>query len=111
MPLECEIGNLCHNSIGRMPGDRTLLSIEASIEIPTRVLRFEVSELRRRTPVRLVLLTGQASTHWSDHSDVVVPPSSVFRSWLCGSTKEPNGFLVNHRKHRELGVASANLHS
>jgi hypothetical protein len=38
-------------------------------------------------------------------------PSSVLRSWLCGSTKEPNGFLVNHRKPRELGVASANHHS
>jgi hypothetical protein len=34
-----------------------------------------------------------------------------FRSWLCGSTKEPSAFLVNHRKPRELGVASANHHS
>jgi hypothetical protein len=59
MPLEGEIGNLCHRSIGRMPGDRNLLSLDASLAIPTRVLRFEVSELRRRTPVRLVLLTGQ----------------------------------------------------
>jgi hypothetical protein len=25
--------------------------------------------------------------------------------------QEPSGFLVNHRKPRELGVASANLHS
>jgi hypothetical protein len=38
-------------------------------------------------------------------------PSSVLRSWLCGSTKEPSGFLVNHWKPRELGVASANRHS
>jgi hypothetical protein len=28
-----------------------------------------------------------------------------------GSTKVPSGFLVNHRKPRELGVASANRHS
>jgi hypothetical protein len=36
-----------------------LLSLDASLAIPTRVLRFEVSELRRRTPIRPVLLTGQ----------------------------------------------------
>jgi hypothetical protein len=38
-----------------------LLSLDASLEIPTRVLRFEVSGLRHRTPVRPVLLTGQSS--------------------------------------------------
>jgi hypothetical protein len=59
MPLEGKIGNLCHRSIGWMPGDRNLLSLEASLAIPTHVLRFEVSGLRRRTPVRPVLLTGQ----------------------------------------------------
>jgi hypothetical protein len=42
-----------------MPDDHTLLSLDASLAIPTRVLRFEVSGLRRRTPVRPVLLTGQ----------------------------------------------------
>jgi hypothetical protein len=42
-----------------MPGDRTLRSVDASHAIPTRVLRFEDSGLRRRTPVRAVLLTGQ----------------------------------------------------
>jgi hypothetical protein len=42
-----------------MPGDRTLRSLDASHAIPTRVLRFEDSGLRRRTPVRPVLLTGQ----------------------------------------------------
>jgi hypothetical protein len=39
-------------TIGRMPGDRTLRSLDASHAIPTRVLRFEDSGLRRRTPVR-----------------------------------------------------------
>jgi hypothetical protein len=58
-----------------------------------------------------VLLTGQTGTHRSDRSGTAAAPSSVLRSWLCGSTKETSGFLVNHRKHRELGVASANLHS
>jgi hypothetical protein len=43
MPLEGEIRNLCHPSIGRMPRDRNLLSLDASLAIPTRVLRFEVS--------------------------------------------------------------------
>jgi hypothetical protein len=42
-----------------MPGDRNLLSLDASLAISTRVLRFEDSGLRRRTPVRPVLLTGQ----------------------------------------------------
>jgi hypothetical protein len=51
MPLEGEIGKLCHRSIGRMPGDRNLLSLDASLAIPTRVHRFEDSGLRRRTPV------------------------------------------------------------
>jgi hypothetical protein len=37
-----------------MPGDRNLLSLDASLAIPTRVLRFEDSGLRRRTPVRPV---------------------------------------------------------
>jgi hypothetical protein len=95
MPLEGEIRNLCHRSIGRMPGDHNQLSLDASLAIPTRVLRFEVSGLRRRTPVRPLLLTGQIGTH---RSDAAAPPPLVLRSWLCGSTKEPSGFLVNHWK-------------
>jgi hypothetical protein len=56
--------------------------------------------------------TGQTGqTHRLDRSGTAAAPSSVLRSWLCGSTKEPSGFLLNHRKPRELGVASANLHS
>jgi hypothetical protein len=95
-----------------MPGDRTLLSLDASHAIPMRVLRFEDSGLRRHTPVRPVLLTGQTGqTHQSDRSGAAAAPSSVLRSWLCGSTKEPSGFLVNHWKPRELGVAFANRHS
>jgi hypothetical protein len=77
MPLEGEIRNVCHRSIERMPGDRNLLSLDASLAIPTRVLRFEVSGLRRRTPVRPVLLTGQTGTHRSERSD---PPVRQVRS-------------------------------
>jgi hypothetical protein len=51
-----------------MPGDRNLLSLNASLAIPTRVLRFEDSGLHRRTPVRPVLLTGPTGTHRSDRS-------------------------------------------
>jgi hypothetical protein len=95
-----------------MPGDRTLLSLDTSDAISTRVLRFEVFGLRRRTPVRSVLLTSETDqTHRSDRSGAATAPSSVLRSWLFGSTKEPSGFLVNHWKPRELGVASANRHS
>jgi hypothetical protein len=111
MPLEGEIGNLCHHSIGRMPGDRNLLRLDAGLVIPTRVLRFEVSGLRRHTPVRLVHLTGQTCTHRSDRSGAAASPSLVLQSWFCASTKEPSGFLVNHWKPRELDVASANRHS
>jgi hypothetical protein len=46
-----------------MLDDRNLLSLDASLAIPTLVLRFGVSGLRRRTPVRPVLLTGQTGTH------------------------------------------------
>jgi hypothetical protein len=111
MPLEGEFGNLCHRSIGQMPGDRNLLSLDTSFAIPTCVLRFEVSISRLRTPVGSVLLTGQTGTHWSDRSGAATAPSSVLQSLLCGSTKQPSGFVVNHRKPHELGVASANRHS
>jgi hypothetical protein len=93
------------------PATVNLLSLDASLAISTRVLRFEVSGLLRHTPVRPVLLTGQTGTHRSDWSDAAAPPSSVLQSWLCGSTKEPSGFLVNHWKPRELGVAFTNRHS
>jgi hypothetical protein len=50
-----------------MLGDRTLLSLDASHAIPTRVLHFEDSGLRRRTPVRPVLLTGQTGLELLQH--------------------------------------------
>jgi hypothetical protein len=61
-----------------MPGDCNLLSLDASLAISTRVLRFEDSRLRCCTPVRPVLLPGQTDTHWSD------PP--VRPVWSCCST-------------------------
>jgi hypothetical protein len=44
------------------PATTNLISLDTSHAIPTRVLRFEVSGLRHRTPVRPVLLTGQTGT-------------------------------------------------
>jgi hypothetical protein len=110
-PTKGTLGNCLHNTIRRMPATANLLSLDARLGIPTRVLRFKVSGLRRRTLVRPVLLTGQTGqTHRSNRSGAAAPPSSVLRSWLCGSTKEPSGFLVNHWKPRKLGVATANRH-
>jgi hypothetical protein len=80
-----------------MPGDRNLLSLNASLAIPTRVLRFEDSGLRRLTPVRPV---------WHCYSTVF--GSSVLALWINQGT---SGFLVNHWKPHELGVASTNRHS
>jgi hypothetical protein len=57
-----------------MPDDRTLLSLDASHAILTRVLRFEDSGLRRRTLVRPVLLSGQTGIQRSDRSDPPVRP-------------------------------------
>jgi hypothetical protein len=42
-----------------MPGDCTLLSLDASHAILMRVLHFKDSGLRHRTPVRPMILTGQ----------------------------------------------------
>jgi hypothetical protein len=50
-----------------MPGNRTLHSLDASHAILTRVLRFEVSGLRRRTLVRQVLLTGETGLELLQH--------------------------------------------
>jgi hypothetical protein len=66
---------------------------------------------RCSSPVRPVPTGQTGQTHRSDRSGAAAAPSSVLRSWLCGSTKEPSDFLVNHWKPRELGVASANRHS
>jgi hypothetical protein len=93
-----------------MPGDHNLLSLDARHAIPMCVLHFEDSGMRRRIPVRPVLLTSQTGTRRSDRLGAAASQSSVLQCWLCGSTKEPSGFLMNHRKPREIGVASANRH-
>jgi hypothetical protein len=47
MPLKGEFGSLQIFSIGRMPSDRNLLSLDASLAIPVCVLRFEASQRQR----------------------------------------------------------------
>jgi hypothetical protein len=47
MPLEGEFGSLQIFFIEQMPGDRNLLSLDASLAIPRRVLRFEASWRQR----------------------------------------------------------------
>jgi hypothetical protein len=110
-PRVCPTPVVNHSSLrsGHPSTTGTLLVLR--LAIPRRVLCFEDSRLRRRTLVRPVVLIGQTGTHRSDRFGAAAALSSVLRSWLCGSTKEPSGFLVNHWKPRELGVASANLHS
>jgi hypothetical protein len=69
-----------------MPGDRNLLRLDASLAIPTRVLRFEDFGLRRCTLVRPVLLTDQTGTHRSDRSDPPVRPVRCCCSTVFGSS-------------------------
>jgi hypothetical protein len=68
------------------------LSLDASLAIPTRVLRFEVSGLHCRKPVRPVLLTSQIGTHWSDRSDAAAHPSSVFGLGFVNQPRNPMVF-------------------
>jgi hypothetical protein len=79
------------------PVTTNLLSLDTNLAIQTHVLRFEVSGLRRRTPVRPVLLTGQTGTHRSDRSDPPIRPvwsccisvfgSSVLALWINQGTQ------------------------
>jgi hypothetical protein len=66
-----------------MPGDRNLLSLDASLAIPTRVLRFEDSGLRCRTPVRPVRPTVRPVWHCCS----TVFGSSVLALWINQGTQ------------------------
>jgi hypothetical protein len=59
MPLEGEFGNFVIAPSDGSPANANLLSLDAILAILTRVLRLDVSGLRRCTPVKLVLLIGQ----------------------------------------------------
>jgi hypothetical protein len=102
------LANSVNTCFGSMPATSTApaacLIIEGNAVTTNQQIETDLLK-KTHPPVRPVLLTG---TH---RSGTAAAPSSVLRSWLCGSTKEPRGFLVNHQKPRELGVASAHLHS
>jgi hypothetical protein len=73
MPLEGGFGSLHVFTIERMPSDRILLSLDAGLAIPTRVLLFEAS--RRRRPGRSDRPPGRLDRPWgSDRPQAVSPP-------------------------------------
>jgi hypothetical protein len=80
---EGNFGNSHRSTIGRKPDDHTSLP-------STQALR----------SWRL----SSASKSLSAPGSRLRPPS--LRSWLCGWTKEPNSFVVNLHKPRELDAAS-----
>jgi hypothetical protein len=49
---EGHFGNLRRSTIGRMPGDRNQLILDASLAIPTRFLCFKVSGSHHHTSVK-----------------------------------------------------------
>jgi hypothetical protein len=57
-PIKDTLGNCHRNSIGRMPGNRPLLSLDTSLAIPTRVLRFEAS--------RCPMTRNRSARFWPD---------------------------------------------
>jgi hypothetical protein len=101
MPPKGLLGNFVVAPSDRCPATANLLSLNANLAIP-----------------RVFSASKSSDCVVTHRSDPPVTPvrcccTSVFglQSWLCGSTKEPSGFLVNHRRPRELGVAYTNLHS
>jgi hypothetical protein len=81
-----------------------MLSLNASLAILTRVLRFEDSGLCRCAPVRPVLLTGQTGPMLL-HLDL--------RFFSLGFVDQPRTqwFSSEPPETCELGVSSANHHS
>jgi hypothetical protein len=84
-----------------MPGDRNLLRLDASLAIPTCVLRFEASRRQRpgrsdRPPGRLDRLGGFDRPRRSDHPSwaveltwVAIPPRRVFGLGFVAQPSNP----------------------
>jgi hypothetical protein len=83
---EGHFGNSHHSTIGRMPDDRTSLILDASLEIPTRVLRCEASRRARilsppAEPMVLVLWFNRVTRPvlwWT-----AANPACRLRSWAA----------------------------
>jgi hypothetical protein len=69
MPLKGLFGYFIVTPWDRCPTIANLLSLDARLVIPTRVLHFEASGSHRRTLVRPVSSIGQTNNHRSDRSD------------------------------------------
>jgi hypothetical protein len=115
-PLKGEFGSLQIFSTDQMPSDRNLLSLDASLAILTRVLRFEAS--RRQRPGR----SDRPLGGYTGPGGLTAPPGRLNRpGWpyllvessasVLWFNRVTQWFLVNHYKPRELGVASTNRHS
>jgi hypothetical protein len=79
MPTKGTLGICLCSTMGRMPGDRTSLSFDASLATSTHVLRLEASSALRPKPVRPILQTDQAGF------GLTATPG--LRPRLCGSVE------------------------
>jgi hypothetical protein len=86
-----------------MPGDRNMLSLNASLAIPTRVLRFEASRRQRpgrsdRPPGRLDRLGQSDRPKQSDCPSWAVEPALVAtaprRVFSLGFVAQPSNLVV-----------------
>ena len=96
--------------IERTAEHRTLLSLDASLAIPPRVLRFGPSRRPRLPSVRPGLPPGQTGlVHRSDWPDAVVDPPSL-RTWLSAQPRNLQWFcgepLVKPRRRRSTSTPS-----
>jgi hypothetical protein len=78
-PTKGTLGICLRSTIGRIPGDRTPRSLDASLAIPTRVLRFEAFGALRPQTGGPILQTGQAG-----FGQIATPG---LRPRLCGSVE------------------------
>jgi hypothetical protein len=78
-PTKGTLAICLRSTIERMPSDRTSRTLDSSLAIPTRVLRFEAPAPYDPKPVRPVLRTGQV--------DFVQTVTPGLRPRLCGSAE------------------------
>jgi hypothetical protein len=90
-PTEGTLGNLVESPSDGCASTASPLSLHASLAI------MSVSSASK--------LPDAHGSHWSDQPNAVCCAPDL-QSWLCGSTKEPSGFVANHYKPRGLGATS-----